>query len=168
MPVTNEAEVVAVDASTLVSRLAAIVDGPLYSVVEYGPSRANVVYADEATAAYYADRDHLVAYLDRVQTPVEADVRQVALFADSFAPVADRAARATTTPDAVTFLRIANDRNGLLVALAPGEPVEPVLAAVEDLCRARADRATSHGADRDGPRREATTSGTRHERSRKQ
>lgn len=135
MPVTNEAEVVAVETETLVSHLAETTDGPLYSVVEYGPGDLNVVYAEDATTVFYGDRDHLLSYFDRVRSTAQVDFDHVELFADAFSPVADRVDHATPTPASVQFLRVANERNGLFVALAPEEPLAPVVRAIQRLCR---------------------------------
>lgn len=135
VPVTNDARVLDVERERLVARLTEAADGPLYSVVEYDPATLNVVYADESTLAFYRDRDHLVAYFDRVRAPARVDFGPAELFADGRRPVADRVDHATPTPAAVTLLRVANDRNGVFVALSPDEPLGPVVEAIEGLCR---------------------------------
>lgn len=135
MPVTNDAEVLDVERESLVSRLDAVADGPLHSVVEYDPGGLNVVYADEATLHFYGDRDHLVAYFDLVRSPVRVAFERVDLFADARSPVADRVHHATTAPAFARFLRVANERNGLFVALAPDEPLAPVVEAIQRLGR---------------------------------
>lgn len=133
MPVSNAAEIADVDADELVAGLTDVVDDTLYSVVEYDQSRLNVVYADEATLSFYRDRDHLLAHFEQIHSHAHVDFEQMELFVDDLFPVADRVEYMTTALDYMKLVRVYNDRNGLFVAVAPDEPVQPIIETVRDL-----------------------------------
>lgn len=135
MPVSNATEIVDVPADELVDELAAVVDGTLYSVVEYDPAQLNIVYADEATLAFYQDRDHLIAHFERIHSHVHVDFEQMELFVDDLFPVADRVEYLTTALDFMTLVRVYNEKNGLFVAIEPDQPVEPVVDTIRTLRR---------------------------------
>lgn len=135
MPVSNATEIVDIPAEHLVDELAAVVDGTLYSVVEYDPGRLNVVYAHEATLSFYQDRDHLLAHFERIHSHAHVEFEQLELFVDDLFPVADRVEYMTTALDFMKLVRVYNQKNGLFVAIGPDEPVEPVVETIRSLRR---------------------------------
>lgn len=133
MTVSNATEIVDVRGDALVDALAGVVDGTLYSVVEYDRVRLNVVYADEATLAFYQDRDHLIAHFEHIHSHVHGDFEQMELFVDDLFPVADRVEYVTTALEFMKLVRVYNEKNGLFVAIEPDEPVQPVVETIRSL-----------------------------------
>ena len=55
------------------------------------------------------------------------------LFTDDLFPVAESVEYIVTAMDYLTLLRVYVDREGVFLALGPEEPVEPVVAAIEEV-----------------------------------
>lgn len=131
MPVENRSEVVSFDADAALADARDAVDGTLFAFVEYDDDEFNPLYVDDATLTFYDDEHHMLAHFEEIHSYVHVDFMEMEMFVDDLFPVADRVRYITTAMDYMTLVRVYADREGVFVALAADEPVQPLVAAVE-------------------------------------
>ncbi len=133
MPFTNDSAVVDLDVSAVRDAVLETVDGELLSLVEFDVREFNPVYVADATMAMYEDADHMRAHFERIHDYVHLDFTEQDLFTTELLPTEDRVHSITTRMDSITVVRFYHGDEGLFLALEAGEPVEPVVAAIEDV-----------------------------------
>lgn len=130
---TERPEIVTLDVESVVDAALDVVDGPLYTLVEFDPEGWNELYVADETRELYDSEAQMHDHFDRIHGYVNLDFTEIDLFTEDLLPIADEIRYMTTAMDAMTFVRFyLDDRTGLFAALDPGEPVEPLAAAVED------------------------------------
>lgn len=125
-------EIVEFDAGKAVRAAREAVEGTLYSFVEFDADEFNPLYVAQETRALYDSEEQMEAHFARIHRYVNIDFMEAELFTDDLFPMAERVRYKTTALDVMTILRYYVDEGrGLFIALDRGEPVEPVVAAVE-------------------------------------
>lgn len=125
-------EIVEFDAGNAVRAAREVVDGTLYTFVEFDAEAFNPLYVGEATRALYDSEEQMEAHFARIHRYVNIDFMEAELFTDDLFPMAERVRYKTTALDVMTILRYYVDEGrGLFLALDRGEPVEPVVTAIE-------------------------------------
>lgn len=132
MPRRNASELVDFDADAALEAALATVDGPLYSFVEFNVESFNPLYVADETIAMYEDEQQMLAHFEQMHDYVNLDFTEITLFTDNLLPVADEVRYKTTAMDVMKIVRIYRGHDGLFLALAPGEPVEPLVTAIAD------------------------------------
>lgn len=132
MPITNASTVVGFDADAAVERIRERIDGTLYSAVEYDTATYQPLYVDDATMAFYEDEAAMDDHFGLIHSHVNLDFTEIGLFTDELFPVADEVTAITTRMDYLKLVRVYGDREGLFLAVEPGEPVEPPVTAVRE------------------------------------
>jgi hypothetical protein len=131
MTVRNHSEVVSFDADAALADAQDAVEGTLFAFVEYDADEFNPLYVDDATLTFYDDEQHMLAHFDEIHSYVHVDFMEMGIFVDDLFPVADHVRYITTGMDYMTLVRVYADREGVFVALAADESVQPLVAAVE-------------------------------------
>lgn len=131
MPVENPSDIASFDADAACDAARDAVDGPLFAFVEYDDGGFNPLYVDDATLLFYDDESHMLAHFEEIHSYVHVDFMEKEMFVDTLFPVADRVRYITTAMDYMTLVRVYAGRDGVFAALAPDEPVGPVVDAVE-------------------------------------
>lgn len=132
MSITNPPRVVSFEAGEVTQAIQEAGEGAIRSIVEYDKSEFNPLYVDDLTFSFYEDEDAMMAHFEEIHSYVHVDFTEIDLFTQELFPVADRVRYLATSFDTFTLLRIYIDDEGLFIAMDPGEPVEPVVNAVED------------------------------------
>ncbi len=138
MAVTNPSDVVSFDADAAKEAIESVLEGPLYSLVEYDAEAFNPLYVDDETMGFYADEAEMLEHFEQIHSYVHLDFAEMDLFVDELLPVADRVEYIATGMDVLTFVRIYVGNEGLFVAVDPDEPVEPIVEAVKESVAATA------------------------------
>lgn len=133
MAVREPSELVSFDGDAAVDALREHAEGTLYSVVEYDTAAYRPLLVDDATITLYGGEEAMHAHFERIHSHVNLDFTEIELFVEDLFPVADRVEAITTRLDYLTVVRIYGDREGLFVAVEPGEPTAPLVDAVRDL-----------------------------------
>lgn len=132
MPISRESQVVDFDAEAACDAVRETVEGSLRSFVEFDAERFNPIYVDDATLAAYDDEAHMEEHFARVHSYVHVDFAEMELIVEELFSVADRVEYLVTAMDAFTLVRFYVGDQGVFLALDPGEPVEPVIAAIRE------------------------------------
>lgn len=132
MAVSNPPSVVSFDVESLRSIIEETIEGTLRSMVEYNAEEFNPLYVDDVTLAFYDDEAQMHAHFERIHSYVHLDFTEINLFTESLFPPTDRVRFLATGFDLFTLLRVYVDNEGVFLALDPDEPVEPLVAAIED------------------------------------
>lgn len=128
-----QSEILTFDVTPAVAAALDVVDGPLYTLVEFDLESWNALHVADETRTLYDSEEQMLAHFEQIHGYVNLDFTEIDLFIEDLLPVADEMRYKTTAMDAMTFVRVyADHRTGLFLALDPGEPVEPVVAAIED------------------------------------
>lgn len=138
MSISNASTVVTFDADAAREAIEAVLEGPLYSLVEYDAESFNPLYVDEETVALYEDEADMQEHFDQIHSYVHLDFAEMDLFVDELLPVANRVDYIATGLDVLTFVRIYVGQEGLFIAVDPDEPVEPIVEAVKEAVAAAA------------------------------
>ncbi|MGB9964219.1 hypothetical protein [Halobacterium sp. CBA1126] len=133
MPARNDSGLTSLDVGAMRDAVEATVDGTLRSLVEFTADDFALVYADDVTRSFYDDEAHMLDHFEEIHSYVHIDFTETDFFTDRLFPVADDVRYHATSLDAFTLVRVYFDDEGLFVALDNDEPVEPVVAAVEDV-----------------------------------
>lgn len=132
MPATNRSELADFDADRVRQAVQGTVSGPLYSFCEYDTEAFRPLYIDDRTIAMYDSGDEMLEHFERIHTHVHMDFMQIELFRNTLFPNADRVEYIATAMDALKLLRVYVGDDGLLLALDPDEPVEPIVDAIRE------------------------------------
>lgn len=133
MAQTERPEIVTFDVEPVVEAALDVVEGPLYTLVEFDLETWNDLYVADETREMYESDAEMREHFDRIHGYVNLDFTEIDLFTEDLLPVADEIRYKTTAMDVMKFVRIyLDERTGLFVALDPDERVEPLVAAVED------------------------------------
>lgn len=135
MSFRNASRVVSFPADEVTEAIRATAEGSIRSVVEYDTEEFNPLYVDDVTLSLYKSEDHMMAHFEKIHSYVHLDVAEMDLFVDELFPIADRVRYLSTSFDVFTLLRVYIGREGVFAALEPGEPVEPIVEAVERAAR---------------------------------
>lgn len=131
MPFTSESVVVDLDVAAIRDAVLETVEGPLLSLVEFDVREFNPVYVADGTMAMYENEAHMRAHFERIHDYVHLDFTEQDLFTTELLPTEDRVHYIATRMDALTVVRFYSDDQGLFLGLEAGEPVEPVVQAIE-------------------------------------
>jgi len=131
MAISNPSRVVSFDADRIRGVVEDAVQGTLRSFVEYDADTFHPLYVDDLTLSFYEDEAEMYEHFERIHSHASLDFTEIDLFTDELFPVADRVRYLATGFDAFTIVRVYLDREGLFLALDPGEPVEPLIEAIE-------------------------------------
>lgn len=138
MSISNPSSVVSFDADAAREAIEAVLEGPLYSLVEYDADAFNPLYVDDETMGFYEDEEEMLDHFEQIHSYVHLDFAEMELFVDELLPVANRVEYIATGMDVLTFVRIYVGSEGLFVAVDPDEPVEPIVEAIKDTVAATA------------------------------
>lgn len=133
MAVRNSSSVVSFDADAALEAAREAVEGPLYSFVEFDREAYNAMYVAEETLGFDPDRERMDDHFARIHSHARLDFTEIELFTEELFPIADGVEYIVTAMDYLTLVRIYAGREGVFIALGPDEPVEPVVAAVEEI-----------------------------------
>lgn len=126
-------EIVDFDAEAAVAAARDATEGPLYSFVEFDFDGFNRLYVADETRALYPSETVMEEHFEQIHSYVNIDFTEIELFTEDLFPMASRVRYKTTALDVMTLVRFyVNETSGVFVAVDPGAPVEPVVAAVED------------------------------------
>lgn len=109
-----------------------LMEGPLYSLVRFGPDDFEVLYVSEETYQMYPDETAMVDHFERLFDYVGIDFAEKALFTDVLLSGAGTVRYMTTALESVKVVRVYDDSRGVFLAVAPAEPVPPLVDVVED------------------------------------
>lgn len=140
MPVTNPSKHSSFDADAACSAARRTVSGPLYSFCEYDSEAFRPLYVDDRTVAMYDGQAEMAEHFEDIHNHVHMDFMQIELFRNTLFPPAERVSYITTAMDFLKIVRMYVDDEGLFIAVAPEEPVEPLVEAVEDAIGLAGDR----------------------------
>lgn len=107
------------------------VDGTLRSFVEFTDEEFELVYVDEVTRSFYDDDAHMMEHFEEIHSYVHIDFTETDFFTDRLFPVASDVRYHATSLDVFALVRVYFGDEGVFVALDHGEPIEPVVAALE-------------------------------------
>lgn len=131
MPWRNSSELVDFDADAALEAALATVDDPLYSFVEFDAESFNPLYVADETLAMYEDEQQMLAHFQEMHDYVNLDFTEITLFTENLLPVANEVRYKTTAMDVMKIVRIYRGHDGLFLSLAPEEPVEPLVTAID-------------------------------------
>ncbi|SDJ52995.1 hypothetical protein [Natronorubrum texcoconense] len=132
MPATNRSKLSSFDADRVRRAVQQTVSGPLYSFCEYDTESFRPLYIDDRTIALYDSSDEMLEHFERIHTHVHMDFMQIELFRNTLFPTAERVEYIATSMDVLKLLRVYVGDEALLLALAPDEPVEPIVAVIKE------------------------------------
>ncbi|MFB6354516.1 MAG: hypothetical protein ABEJ92_10575 [Halobacteriales archaeon] len=132
MPVTNPSAVVEFDADAALEAAHETASGTLRSFVEFDGDTFNPMYVDDSTLAFYDDEDEMLDHFAQLHSYVYLDLAEIDLFTEELFPVAERVEYITTAMDFFKMVRIYRGDEGLFLALDHDEPVEPLVAAIDE------------------------------------
>jgi hypothetical protein len=121
------------DVDAAIAALRERTDGPLYALVAFDPDEFEVLYVPDQTADPSPDAGVMLDDFECVFDYVGIDFAERALFSDGLLPDAGSVTAMTTCLEAVKIVRAYGDGTaGVFLAVAPDEPVPPLLDAVSD------------------------------------
>ena len=103
----------------------------VYSFIEYDSETFNVLYASEETLALYGGREAMLDHFEEIHSYVHIDFTERDLFSEELLPHAGEVQTIVTRQDRLTLIRLFHGDGGLVISLAPDEPILPLLDAVE-------------------------------------
>jgi hypothetical protein len=101
------------------------------SFIEYTPEEYHILYASRETLDIYGGRDAMVDHFDEIHSYVHIDFTERDLFSEELLPHAGEVKTIVTRQEQLTLVRLFHGDGGLVISLAPDEPIVPVLDAVE-------------------------------------
>lgn len=128
---SNASEVVSFDADAMTEAAQEAVEGSVRTFVEFDGDEFNVLYADDFTLSIYDDESHMLAHFEEIHSYVNLDFTEMSFYTEDLFPAANRVRYLATSFDLFTAVRVYIGDEGLFVTLDPGEPVEPVVEAIE-------------------------------------
>lgn len=121
------------DVEAAIEALTERADGPLYTLVAFGPDDFEVLYVADETHDLYPDDSAMRGHFERIFDYVGIDFAERALFTDVLLSGAGDVQYMTTSLERVKVVRVyGGDANGVFLALDPDEPVPPLLEVVTD------------------------------------
>ena len=132
MPATNRSQLCSFDADRVRQVVQNTVSGPLYAFCEYDTETFRPLYIDDRTISMYESKDAMLEHFERIHTNVHMDFMQIELFRNTLFPDAERVEYIATAMDFLKILRVYVDDDGLFIATAPDEPIEPIVDAIKD------------------------------------
>ncbi|WP_224448970.1 hypothetical protein [Haloprofundus salilacus] len=136
-------DIVTFDADAVVRAARGAADGPIYSLAVYTPEAYELLHVDDVTLTFYRDEEQMLAHFDQIHDYAGIDFAEIELLTEELFPIADRVDYVTTAMNYLKFLRVYFDREGIFLALAPDEPVTPVIEALREVV----DETTSRSED---------------------
>lgn len=133
MPPRDDSSITSFDGDAALKAALAVVDGTVYSFVEYDVDDFNVLYVDDATLAFYRDEEHMLDHFAKIHSHVNMDFMEIELFRESLFPISEEVRFMTTGMDYLKLLRIYSDLEGVFLALEPHEPVMPIVDALDEI-----------------------------------
>lgn len=131
MAFTSESEIVDLDVEAVLAAVRGTLDGQLLSFVEFDVGEFNPVYVSDATMAMYDDESHMLEHFARIHEYVHLDFTEQELFTTELLPTESRVHYIATRMDALTVVRFYRGDDGLFLAVEAGEPIEPIVGAIE-------------------------------------
>ncbi|MFB6171173.1 MAG: hypothetical protein ABEJ23_01470 [Haloarculaceae archaeon] len=128
----NSREIVAFEIEEAVEVIRERARDPVFAVVEYDADDFNVLYASDLTVANYEDEAAMLDHFQRIHDYVNVDFAEIDLFVNSLFPAAERVDYLTTRMDHLKLVRVYDGRQGVLLGVAPDEPVEPLVEPLFD------------------------------------
>jgi hypothetical protein len=126
-----QSELVDVDVAAVLETAHAV-EGTLYSLVEFDRATFNALYVSEATRGLYDSDAEMDAHFERIHDYVNIDFTEIDLFTRDLFDVADHVRYKATGLDVMTILRVyLGDQTGLFLAIDRGDPIEPLVQAIE-------------------------------------
>jgi hypothetical protein len=131
MSISNAPELLSVDVESMRDAVAETVEGSLRSFVEFDEETFHLVYVDDVSLSFYEDEAAMREHFEQIHSYVHLDFMEKEFFTEDIFPLADRVRYITTSLDVFTVVRVYLGDEGLFLVLDSGEPVEPVVEAVE-------------------------------------
>ena len=131
MPVCNPESIYRAEATALREALSETVEGTLRSLVEFDDESFTVLYADDLTLSFYDSPEHMAEHFEHIHGFVNLDHTEMDLFTEELFPVSERVRYLASGLDLFTMVRVYADDCAYFVAIAPDEPVLPVVRAIE-------------------------------------
>jgi hypothetical protein len=131
MPVSNDPCVVSFDVAAMQAAVEDTVEGTLRSLVEFDREEFNTLYIDDLTLQFYEGEEQMQAHFAEIHSYVNLDFTEKQFYKEDIFPVSERVRYLATGFDVFTVVRIYFGEEGLFLALDRGEPVEPIVEAVE-------------------------------------
>lgn len=131
MPVSKDPRVVSLDVAAMQAAVEETIEGSLRSFVEFDKDEFNTLYVDDLSLQFYEDEAEMLRHFEEIHSYVNLDFTEKQFYKEDIFPVSERVRYLATGFDVFTVVRIYFGEEGLFLALDHGEPVEPVVAAVE-------------------------------------
>lgn len=132
MDISPESEILGVNGRRIVDAVRHVTTGDVYSIVEYDLNHHHPLWVHDDTRAMYEHDEQMAAHFARIHNYVNLDLTEIKLFTEELLPVADDVRYISTSMDVMTFVRVYLEYDtGVFLALESGEPVEPVVAAID-------------------------------------
>jgi hypothetical protein len=129
--VENTSQLVEFDADAGLTAAREVAGDAIYSYIEYTPETFNVMYVSSETLEIYGGRESMLDHFEEIHSYVHIDFTERDLFSEELLPHAGSVRNIVTRQDRLTLARLFYGDGGLVVSLAPDEPIVPVLDAVE-------------------------------------
>lgn len=129
--VESTSELVEFDAEAALTAARETAGDAVYSFIEYTSEEYNVLYASPETLEMYGGRDAMIDHFDEIHSYVHIDFTERDLFSEELLPHAGEVRTIVTRQDQLTLIRLFHGDGGVVVSLAPDEPIVPLLNAVE-------------------------------------
>ncbi|AHG05400.1 hypothetical protein HALDL1_15055 [Halobacterium sp. DL1] len=133
MPVSNDPRVVSLDVAAMQAAIEEAVEGSLRSLVEFDADEFNALYVDDLTLQFYEDEDEMQTHFEEIHSYVHLDFTEKEFYKEDIFPLSERVRYLATGFDVFTVVRVYFGDEGLFLSLDRGEPVEPVVDAVESV-----------------------------------
>lgn len=131
MPVSNPPQATSLDVEAMRTAVEDAIDGNLRSFVEFTDDDFTAVYVDDVTLSFYDDEAHMLDHFGEIHSYVHIDFTEADFFTEELFPATDHIRYRTAGFDLFTLLRVYFGDEGVFLALDRGEPVEPVIEAIE-------------------------------------
>ena len=129
--VENTSQLVAFDADAALTAAREVAGDAILSFAEYDSGSFNVMYASEETLTLYGGREAMLEHFEEIHSYVHIDFTERDLFSEELLPHAGEVRTIVTRQDRLTLIRLFHGDGGLVISLAPDEPIVPLLDAVE-------------------------------------